>query len=69
MSLRIMAAAALTICAVLFAAPPQPATSALPNEAAIGIDFDALRAEAAAALQALQQSRERRVASVAPGTF
>jgi hypothetical protein len=31
--------------------------------AAAEIDFDALRAEATAALQALQQSRERRLAS------
>ena len=31
--------------------------------AAIAIDFDALRAEAAAALQALEQSREQRLAS------
>ncbi|MGB8442950.1 MAG: hypothetical protein WCE32_00885 [Pseudolabrys sp.] len=34
-----------------------------------GIDFDALRAQAAAALTSLQQSREARVASVATTAF
>ena len=34
-----------------------------------GIDFDALRTQAAAALTSLQQSREARVASVATTAF
>ena len=66
MSVRILAAAAiLTFCATLFVAMPRPSTSAevLQETAAVAIDFDALRAEAAAALQALEQSREQRLAT------
>jgi hypothetical protein len=64
MSVRILAVAAIvTFCAALFVAMPRPSTSAEVSHgmAAAAIDFDALRAEAAAALQ--EQSRERRVAS------
>ena len=66
MSVRILAAAAvLAFLAALFVAMPRPSTSAevSAETAAVAIDFDALRAEAAAALQALEQSHERRVAS------
>jgi hypothetical protein len=37
--------------------------------ATVAIDFDALRAEAAGALQALEQSREQRLASVDAAAF
>jgi len=49
----------------VFVAMPRPSTSAevLQETAAVAIDFDALRAEAAAALQALEQSREQRLAT------
>jgi hypothetical protein len=65
MSVRILATAATIACAGLFAAMPWPSTSVeTSNETAVvAIDFDALRAEAAAALQALEQSRERHLAS------
>jgi hypothetical protein len=66
MSERILAAAAAAImCVGLFAMAPRPAESSPPSAemAAAEIDFDALRAEATAALRALQQSRERRLAS------
>jgi hypothetical protein len=65
MSVRILAVAAIaTFCAAVFVAMPRPSTSAevLQETAAVAIDFDALRAEAAAALQALEQSREQRLA-------
>ena len=66
MTVRILAAAAvLTFLAALLVAMPRHSTSAeLSHEtAAVAIDFDALRAEAAAALQALEQSHERRIVS------
>ena len=66
MSVRILAAAAIvTFFAALFVATPRPSTSAKVSHetAAVAIDFDALRAEAAAALQALEQAHERRIAS------
>ena len=72
MSIRILAAAAiLTFCAALFVAMPRPSTSAvvLHETATVAIDFDALRAEAAAALQALEQSREPRLASMDAAAF
>jgi len=66
MPVRILAAAAIvTFFAALFVVTPRPSTSAEVSHetAAVAIDFDTLRAEATAALQALEQSRERRVAS------
>ena len=66
MSVRILAAAAIvTFCAALFVAVPRASTSmeVSGETTAVAIDFDALRAEAAAALQALEQSHERRIAS------
>jgi hypothetical protein len=69
MSVRILTAAAAAImCMGLFAMAPRPSAYVTPSDemAAAEIDFDALRAEATAALQALQQSRERRLASAAP---
>jgi len=71
MSDRILAAAAAAImCVALFAMAPRSAESAPPSAetAAAEIDFDALRAEATAALQALQQSREHRLASSVAAT-
>ena len=72
MCVRILAIAAIvTFCAAVFVAMPRPSTSAevLQETAAVAIDFDALRAEAAAALQALEQSREQRLASAEAGPF
>jgi hypothetical protein len=65
MSVRILAAAAIvTFCAALFVATPRPSTPAEVSHetAVVVINFDALRAEAAAALQALEQSRAQRLA-------
>ena len=72
MSVRLLAAAAIvTFFAALFVATPRSSTSAEVSHeaAAVAIDFDALRAEAAAALQALEQSREQRLASVDAAAF
>jgi len=72
MSVRILAAAAiLTFCAALLVAMPRSSTSAEVSHemAAVAIDFDALRAEAAAALQALERSREQRLASAEVAAF
>jgi hypothetical protein len=72
MSVRILAVAAvLTFFAALLVVMVRPSTSAeMPIEvAAVEIDFDALRAEAAAALQALEQSREQRLASADVSAF
>jgi hypothetical protein len=66
MSVRILAMAAIvTYCAALFVALPRPSPSAELSQvtAAVAVDFDALRAEAAAALEALERSREQRLAS------
>jgi hypothetical protein len=65
MTVRILAVAAiLAFLAALFVAMPRSSTSAeVSHEMAVTIDFDALRAEAAAALRALEQSHERRIAS------
>src|SRR5215471_5101141 len=63
---RILAAAAIVIfCGALFVSIPRPSTSAeVPHEtAAFAIDFSTLHAEAAAALQALEQSRKQRLVS------
>jgi len=65
-SVRTLAAAAIVIfCGALFVSIPRPSTSAeLPHEtAAVAIDFSTLHAEAAAALQALEQSRAQRLVS------
>jgi hypothetical protein len=50
---------------------PRPSTSAQVSHetATVAIDFDALRAEAAAALQALEQSREPRYAAADAAAF
>lgn len=72
MSVRILAVAAiLTFCAALFVAMLRPSTSAEVSHemAAVAIDFDALRAEAAAALHALEQLREQRLASAEVAAF
>jgi len=72
MTVRILAVAAIvTFCAALFVAMPRPSTSAeaLQETATVAIDFDALRAEAAAALQALEQSREQRLTSAEGAAF
>ena len=72
MSVRILAAAAIvTFFAALFVATPRALTSAEVSHetAAVAIDFDALRAEAAAALQVLEQSREQRLASADAAAF
>jgi hypothetical protein len=72
MSVRILAAAAiLTFCAALFVAMPRASTSAEVSHetATVAIDFDALRAEAAAALRTLEQSREPRLASMDAAAF
>jgi hypothetical protein len=72
MSVRILAAAAIvTFFAAMFVATPRPSTSAEVSHetATVAIDFDALRAEAAGALQALEQSREQRLASVDAAAF
>ncbi|MGE5166492.1 MAG: hypothetical protein ACM3IH_21040 [Sphingobacteriales bacterium] len=63
MSVRLLAVvAAVTVCAAMCVAMPRPSTSAEQSNEAVStsIDFDALRAQATAALDALQQSRERR---------
>jgi hypothetical protein len=53
--------------ACLIATPKSPAPAEL--QQAETIDFDALRAQAAVALETLQQSRERQLASVARAAF
>ena len=70
MSVRILAAAAvLTFFAAVLVVMVRPSTSAeVPYETAtVEIDFDTLRAEAAAALRALEQ--ERRVAAADATAF
>ena len=70
MSVRILAAAVvLTFFAAVLVVMVRPSTSAeVPYETAtVEIDFDDLRAEAAAALRALEQ--ERRVASADAAAF
>jgi hypothetical protein len=60
-------------CAVCLLALPQPHAPAEPQLSAqvdaMQIDFDALRAEAKGALEALQHSREPRVAWTDTGEF
>jgi hypothetical protein len=72
MSVRILAAAAvLTFSAALLVVMARPSTSAgvSTEVAAVEIDFDALRAEASGALQALEQSREPRFVSANADAF
>jgi hypothetical protein len=72
MSVRILAAAAvLTFFAALLVVMARPSTSAEVSHqtATVEIDFDALRAEAAGALQALEQSREPRFVSANADAF
>ena len=56
-------------CAFCLLALPQPPAPAEPQVSVTQIDFDALRAEARGALDALQQSHEPRVASAASAAF
>ena len=56
-------------CALCLLALPQPPAPAEPQVSVTQIDFDALRAEARGALEALQQSHEPRVASAASAAF
>jgi hypothetical protein len=66
MSVRVLVAvAAVTMCVGLFAMTPRPSAFVPPSAemTAAEINFDALRAEAADALQALEQSRGPRFAS------
>jgi hypothetical protein len=56
-------------CALCLLALPQPPAPAEPQVSVNLIDFDALRAEAKTALEALRQSHEPRVASAASAAF
>ncbi len=56
-------------CAFCLLALPQPPAPAEPQVSAAQIDFDALRAEAKGALDALQQSREPQVALAVSAAF
>jgi hypothetical protein len=58
----------LAISGACLFAVPQPPAPAEPQQAE-AIDFDALRAQATAALETLQQSHGRRVASAAFTAF
>jgi hypothetical protein len=68
MRVRLVAGALALLSASVFAVAHQPAP-AEPQQQVEVIDFDALRAQAQAALTSLQQSREARVASVASTAF
>jgi hypothetical protein len=68
MRVRLVAVALTLLTASVFAVAHQPAP-AEPQQQVEAIDFDALRAQAQAALASLQQSREARVASVASTAF
>ena len=59
----------IAICAVVVIVFPRPTMPVEPQETVTQIDFDALHAQAAAALDALQQSHERHLASVETATF
>ena len=56
-------------CALCLLALPQPPAPAESQVSAAQIDFDALRAEAKGALEALQQSPQRRAALDIPVEF
>ena len=64
-----LVALTLAIAGVCLFAGPQLPAPAQPQQQAEAIDFDALRAQAQAALTSLQQSRDARVASVASTAF
>ena len=68
MRVRLVAMTLAIAGACLFAGSQLPAP-AQPQQQAEAIDFDALRAQAQAALTSLQQSRDARVASVASTAF
>jgi len=68
MRVRIVAMTLAVAGVCLFAGSQLPAP-AEPQQQAEAIDFDALHAQAQAALISLQQSREARVASVASTVF
>ena len=61
-------AVAFAVCSACPFAMTHPPAPAKPQQAEV-IDFDALRAKATSALEMLQQSRERRLASVASTAF
>jgi hypothetical protein len=63
-----LAVVTLIACGACLFGTPQSPTPAEPQRVE-AIDFDALRAQAAAALETLQQSRERQLASVARTAF
>jgi hypothetical protein len=64
-----LVAMTLAIAGVCLFAGSQLPAPAQPQQQAEAIDFDALRAQAQAALTSLQQSRDARVASVASSAF
>jgi hypothetical protein len=64
-----LVAMTLAIAGVCLFAGSQLPAPAQPQQQAEAIDFDALRAQAQAALTSLQQSRDVRVASVASTAF
>jgi len=68
MRVRLVAMTLAVAGVCLFAGSQLPAP-AEPQQQAEAIDFDALRAQAQAALTSLQQSRDARVASVASTAF
>ena len=68
MRVRLVAMTLAVAGVCLFAALQLPAP-AEPQQQAEAIDFDALHAQAQAALTSLQQSRDARVASVASTAF
>ena len=68
MRVRLVAMTLAVAGVCLFAGSQLPAP-AEPQQQAEAIDFDALHAQAQAALISLQQSREARVASVASTVF
>ena len=64
-----LVAMTLAVAGVCLFAGSATAGACEPQQQAEAIDFDALRAQAQAALTSLQQSREARVASVASTAF
>jgi len=64
-----LVAITLAVAGVCLVAGPQLPAPAEPQQQTEAIDFDALRAQAQAALTSLQQSREARVASVGSTAF
>ena len=68
MPARFVAVAAL-VCGVCLLSVPRSTMPAEPQETAAQIDFDALHAQAAAALETLQHAQERRLALVESPPF